>query len=98
MGKVIWIVSRDTEEEVNPPTPQIADATLKEKGARLGWNNRFCESCGRPYTRPPPWSSFPDVKNHPDYPEYKLTMYCNKGLCNGVQPSGECKPRAVKTE
>jgi len=83
----------ETVEEKN-----LSTATFdREKAAERGWNNRFCEKCGRPYTRPPPWSSYPNAKDHPDWAEWILTVYCRRGLCNGVQPQGECKPRSVKS-
>ena len=103
MAKLIWNESGDLWKRIDSPTTFITGANLRkqpaeEKKPSVGWNNRVCENCGRPYTQPPPWSSFPDVENHPLWAEWQLTSYCNKGLCFGVQPSGECKPRIVETE
>jgi len=50
--------------------------------------DRACKVCGRPYSEPPPWSSLPDVENHPRWPGWRLTMYCDKGLCRGAPPGG----------
>ena len=77
---------------------EVGPFTEEDNKPSVGWNNRVCENCGRPYTQPPPWSSLPNPEEHPLWPEWILTSYCNKGLCNGVQPRGECKPRLVKTE
>jgi hypothetical protein len=97
MSNVIRLFAPDIAEGLHPPKSSIPSFNRK-KAAQTGWNNRFCENCGRPYTQPPPWSSFPHADEHPLWPEWILTSYCNKGLCNGVRPRGECKPRLVKTE
>jgi len=109
MGRLIWNESGGLAGKISSKTSLVTGANLKKKPVEekkpaeeekpsVGWNNRVCKNCGRPYTQPPPWSSFPNSDKHPLWSEYLLTAYCRKGLCNGVQPSGECKPQIVKTE
>lgn len=97
MNNVVSLFTPDIMEVAKRPRPAISEKE-REKASQKGWNNRFCENCGRPYTQKPHWSSFPNVEEDPLWPEWILTAYCKKGLCNGVQPTGECKPRIVETE
>jgi hypothetical protein len=109
MAKHIWNGFGSLYGKISPNPSFITGANLKKKPVEekkpaeeekpsVGWNNRVCKNCGRPYTQPPPSYSFLNVEEHPLWPGFQLTLYCNKGLCNGVQPSGECKPHIVKTE
>lgn len=70
-------------------------AEEREEAARLGWNNRYCGNCGRPYSRPPTGYSIEEIEAHPLWPEWQLTQNCRKGNCGGVYLVRDFKPTSA---
>jgi hypothetical protein len=83
MSSVINLFAPDILQRRICSKPPLSEEA-REEASKLGWNNRFCEKCGRPYSQPPTVYSIEEITEDPLWLEWQHTINCREGNCEGI--------------